>query len=51
MIQKDVKSVRFTSGYIWTLDKNGRVYQLPIHKKFDNNGEVLEKSIGELREV
>jgi hypothetical protein len=36
MIQKDVKSVKFTTGYIWTLDKNGKVYQLPILKKFDN---------------
>ena len=35
MLQKDIKSVRFTTGYIWTLDNGGRVYQWPIIKKFD----------------
>ena len=46
MIQKDVKSVRFTSGYIWTLDKKGNVYQFPIQKKFDQNNNIIEKHIG-----
>lgn len=51
MIQKDVKSVKFTSGYIWTLDKDGKVHQFPILKKFDQNNNMIEKSIGERREV
>lgn len=49
MVQKDVKSVRFTSGYIWTLDKTGKVYQFPILKKFDQDNNLIEKSIGERR--
>lgn len=51
MIQKGVKTVRFTSSYIWTLDKNGNVYQWPITKKFDDRGNLLSKSLGEKREV
>ncbi len=37
MIQKDVKQVKFTAGYIWTLDKNNKVYQWPILKKYDKD--------------
>ncbi len=38
MLQKDVKCVRFTSTYVWTLDKNGNVYQWPIVKKLNKDG-------------
>lgn len=51
MIQKDVASVKFTSGYIWTLDKHGKVYQFPIIKKYDNKNNLIEKGIGQRREV
>ena len=51
MLQKDVKQVKFTSGYIWTLTKSGQIYQFPIVKKFDENGRILEKKVGEKREV
>lgn len=51
MLQKDVQSVKFTSGYIWTLGKNGHVYQWPIIKKFDQNNQVISKQLGERREV
>ena len=30
LLQKDVKMVKFTNGYIWTLTKSGKVYQWPI---------------------
>ena len=30
LLQKDVKKVKFTNGYIWTLTKSGKVYQWPI---------------------
>jgi hypothetical protein len=49
MIQSNVKDVKFTSGYIWTLDKNDKVYQFPINKKFDNNNNLTEMSLGEKR--
>ncbi len=49
MLQKDVQSVKFTAGYIWTLGKNGHVYQWPIIKKFDENNQIVSKQLGEKR--
>lgn len=45
-MQNNVKSVRFTSGYIWTLDKQGKVYQFSILKKYDKDNNLISKSIG-----
>jgi hypothetical protein len=41
MIEKDIKSMRFTNGFIWALGKNGKVYQWPILKKFDAENNVI----------
>ena len=50
-MQKDVRMVKFTNGYIWTLTKSGKVYQWPIERKFDSNNQLIEKKIGSTREV
>lgn len=50
-LQEDVKSVKFTSGYIWTLTHDEKVYQWPVYKKFNENQELIEKQLGEKREV
>lgn len=41
-IQKNVKDVRFTNGYIWTLSKDNKVYQFPLIKKFNDKEEVVD---------
>lgn len=42
-LQKNVKQVKFSSGYIWVLTNSGEVYQWPIIKKFDSNGKIIGK--------
>lgn len=45
---KDVLQIAFTKGFVWTLRKNGQVYQWPITVKFDEEGdEIQELKIGE----
>jgi hypothetical protein len=36
MLAKNVKEVKFTNGYIWTLTQDGEVIQYPIIKEFDS---------------
>ena len=47
---KDAQEVKFTTGYIWVLNKKGRVYQYPIVKTF-NEGQVSGVKLGKAREV
>ena len=49
MLQKDVETIKFTNGYIWTLTKNKKVYQFPVKKLFDKNNELIGTEIGEKR--
>jgi hypothetical protein len=51
MIQKDVKSIKFTSGYVWTLDNNGKVHQFAILKKYDNDKNLVNVALGDKKEV
>ena len=51
LIQKGVKDVKFTNGYIWILATNNKVYQYPLVKTFDSNREVKRVKLGEKREV
>jgi hypothetical protein len=46
MIQSDVKCVRSTFGYLWTLDNKGKVYQHAILKKFDKNNNLVQVDLG-----
>ena len=49
-LAKDIVEVKFTTGYIWTLTKKGKVIQYPIVKEFDK-GVVTGVNIGKEREV
>lgn len=49
-IAKGVKEVRFTNGYIWTLNNKGQVLQYPIIKEFSGK-EVTGVKLGKVREV
>ena len=49
-IAKGVKEVKFTNGYIWTLNNKGEVLQYPIVKEFSGK-EVIGVKLGKVREV
>ena len=49
MIQKDVKQIGFTAGYIWVLDNHEKVFQWPILKKFDENKNIQSYKLGDKR--
>lgn len=44
---KEVVQIAFTKGYVWTLRKNGNIFQWPISVKYDEEyDEVKEVSLG-----
>lgn len=49
-LAKNIKDVKFTTGYIWTLDGSGKVHQYPIIKEIKDNV-VTGAKIGKSREV
>ena len=48
---KNIKEVKFTTGYIWTLTIKNEVVQYPIVKEFGERNEVKKVNLGKPRTV
>lgn len=50
-LAKNIKEVKFTTGYIWTLTTKNEVVQYPIVKEFGEGKEVKKVNLGKPRTV
>lgn len=48
---KNIKDVKFTSGCIWGLANDGKVYQWEIKLTLNPKTQIIDKKIGDKREI
>jgi hypothetical protein len=50
-LAKNIKEVKFTTGYIWVLTHKKEVIQYPILKDFDAHNNIISRKLGQQRVV